>query len=111
MSNWEGPYIIIEKLSDLTYRIKWEKKRQPKIVNVNRLWAYHGPGDFTWTRTQPSEAATGSTSNISEPDNNLAVEDESTDQLPAPQPTTDLDINLRRSNRNRKLPLRYRDSQ
>jgi len=47
-SPWEGPYAIVERLSDVTYRIKGRRRANLKIVHVNRLWRYHGPGNYTW---------------------------------------------------------------
>ncbi|KAG7164363.1 hypothetical protein Hamer_G003541 [Homarus americanus] len=32
----------------LTYRIRGRRKAQPKLVHVNRLWQFHGPGQYTW---------------------------------------------------------------
>ncbi|KAG7157489.1 hypothetical protein Hamer_G005932 [Homarus americanus] len=47
-SPWEGPYMAVERLSDVTYRIKGGRKAQPKVVHANRLWQYHGTGQYTW---------------------------------------------------------------
>ncbi|KAG7176718.1 hypothetical protein Hamer_G015547 [Homarus americanus] len=47
-SPWEGPYTVVERLSDVTYRIKGRRKAQSVVVHVNRLWQYHGPGQYTW---------------------------------------------------------------
>ncbi|KAG7168408.1 hypothetical protein Hamer_G002442 [Homarus americanus] len=47
-SPWKGPYSVLKRLSDVTYRIKERRKAQPKVVLVNRLWQYHGPGQYTW---------------------------------------------------------------
>ncbi|KAG7164273.1 hypothetical protein Hamer_G003421 [Homarus americanus] len=44
---WEGPYTVVERLSDVTYRIIGRRKAQPKVVHVNRLWQYHEPGQYT----------------------------------------------------------------
>ncbi|KAG7178169.1 putative pol Retrovirus-related Pol polyprotein from transposon-like 20 [Homarus americanus] len=44
----EGPYTVVEHLSDVTYRSKGGRKAQQKVVHFNRLWQYHGPGQYTW---------------------------------------------------------------
>ncbi|KAG7157139.1 hypothetical protein Hamer_G028989, partial [Homarus americanus] len=48
-SPWEGPYTVVE-------RLRRKRKAQPKVVHVNRLWQYHGPGQYTWEdcEEQPS---------------------------------------------------------
>ncbi|KAG7153758.1 hypothetical protein Hamer_G009438 [Homarus americanus] len=44
----EGPYTVVERDSSVTYRIMGRRKAQPKVVHANRLWQYHGPGQYTW---------------------------------------------------------------
>ncbi|KAG7164371.1 hypothetical protein Hamer_G003553 [Homarus americanus] len=46
-SPWEGPNTVVECHSDVTYRIRGRRKAQPKVVHVNHLWQYHGPGQCT----------------------------------------------------------------
>lgn len=47
-SPWEGPYFIVERVSEVTYRIRRGTRGRPKVVHVDRLWRYHGPGRYTW---------------------------------------------------------------
>ena len=47
MSDWDGPYEVIHRLSDVTYRIKKGTRAKPKVVHANRLWKCHDPS-FTW---------------------------------------------------------------
>ena len=52
-SDWEGLYVIVDCLSDVTYRIRFggntSTRRNPqKVVHVNRLWKHEGPAHFTW---------------------------------------------------------------
>ena len=47
-SPWEGPYIVLEKLSAVTYRIRQQGRRKVKVVHVDRLSKYRGTGHFTW---------------------------------------------------------------
>lgn len=39
---WEGPYQVIQILSDIVYAIKLSKHTKPKIVHHDRLKAYFG---------------------------------------------------------------------
>ncbi|KAG7176885.1 hypothetical protein Hamer_G000082 [Homarus americanus] len=58
-SPWEGPYTVVERLSDVTYRIRGRRKAQPKVVHVSRLWQYHGPGQYTWEDAEEQSPTTG----------------------------------------------------
>ena len=49
-SDWEGPFVIVNRLSDVTYRIKGDGRSKPKIVHFNRLWKMHEATNFTWLR-------------------------------------------------------------
>jgi len=48
MRPWEGPYIVENRLSDVTFRIRATPRAKAKVVHANRLWKFHGPGDFSW---------------------------------------------------------------
>lgn len=37
---WEGPFVVLDKISDLTYRIQNEANKKISIVHVNRLVPY-----------------------------------------------------------------------
>ena len=41
-NKWKGPYLIISKLSDVTYRIQESPKGKPKIIHSDRLKPYTG---------------------------------------------------------------------
>ena len=34
---WRGPYIVLEKLSDLNYKVKAEGAKRSDVVNVDRM--------------------------------------------------------------------------
>ena len=53
MSDWEGPYEVMHRLSDVTYRIRKTARGKAKVVHANRLWRYHVP-DFSWESTSES---------------------------------------------------------
>ena len=63
MSDWEGPYEVTDRLSDVTYRIRRPTRGKAKVVHINRLWRYHTPV-FSWesnsmgTREGPPPAPT-----------------------------------------------------
>lgn len=56
LSPWEGPFVVEERLSAVTFRIRAGQRAKSKVVHANRLWLYHGPGQFSWT--DPVDAAT-----------------------------------------------------
>ncbi|KAJ8703953.1 hypothetical protein PYW07_013247 [Mythimna separata] len=41
-ARWEGPYTVIKRINDVTYRIKKGLRGKPKVVHVDRLAPYHG---------------------------------------------------------------------
>lgn len=47
-SPWEGPYTVVSRLSDETYRIKRGRRRKSKTGHVKRLWRNHGRSRYTW---------------------------------------------------------------
>ena len=48
---WEGPFKIIQKISDLVFKIQKNKKASCKIVHFNRLKPYTGKVS-SWYKTQ-----------------------------------------------------------
>ncbi|KAK4309250.1 hypothetical protein Pmani_007956 [Petrolisthes manimaculis] len=53
-SSWEGPYHVQEVMSDVTYRIRRGQNRS-RVVHVDRLWRYFGPGHYSWGNGQGEE--------------------------------------------------------
>ena len=49
MSPWEGPYMVIERLSAVTYRIQRAPGTAFKVVHVNRLWKAASSPRFSWS--------------------------------------------------------------
>ena len=47
---WDGPYIVKDKLSDVTYRIKKSQRSKPKVVHHDRLKLYTKGGNSVVTR-------------------------------------------------------------
>ena len=52
-SHWEGPYTVIDRLSDVTYRIQRTGGGPMKVVHYNRLWKHKGRPHFSWNSTPP----------------------------------------------------------
>ncbi len=52
----------MERLNDVTYRIKRGERTKPKVVHVSRLWKYHGRGQYTWNEVhqEPDIGESGS---------------------------------------------------
>ena len=48
MLPWEGPYLIVTELSDVTCRIQKTARSKPKVVHVDRLKLYEGPKLKGW---------------------------------------------------------------
>ena len=45
---WEGPWLIVKKLSDVTVRIQLRRGAKPKVVHVDRLKPYEGEHREPW---------------------------------------------------------------
>ena len=69
-SPWEGPYVVEKVISDVTFRIRQGPRRRALVVHADRLWRYHGPGNFSW-----GEQASHLSSDDEEEDHGL-VDDE-----------------------------------
>jgi transposase InsO family protein len=48
---YEGPYLIIQKLNDLDYRVQLNARGKNKIVHHNRLKPYQGDTYLPWARS------------------------------------------------------------
>ena len=55
---WDGPYLVLERLSDAVYRIQQSEKSIPKVVHFDRIKKYLGPKVADWLagkeQTQPN---------------------------------------------------------
>ena len=45
---WEGPYLLVSVLSDVTYRIKRNRRAKPKVIHADRLKLYLGRALESW---------------------------------------------------------------
>ena len=46
--SWEGPFLVIKRLSDVTYRIQRSPRAKRKVVHFDRLKPYHGTNGVNW---------------------------------------------------------------
>lgn len=65
--HWTGPWIIIEKLSDILFRIKFSKNSVPVIVHGDNLKPYLGQRVIDWFEP-PNAESTGNSHDIDFPD-------------------------------------------
>ena len=47
---WEGPFLVIKRISDVTYRIQKNRKSKMKVVHFDRLKPYRGRALESWVR-------------------------------------------------------------
>ena len=40
--NWDGPYVVMNRINDIVVRIRKSLRANPKVVHVNRLKPYNG---------------------------------------------------------------------
>ena len=45
---WEGPYLVVSVLSDVTYRIQRSRRAKPKVIHAGRIKPYLGPALKSW---------------------------------------------------------------
>ena len=50
---WEGPYVVVERLNDVVYRIQRGPRAKPKVVHRDRLWQYRGDACADWFNEPP----------------------------------------------------------
>ncbi|XP_038047629.1 uncharacterized protein LOC119721735 [Patiria miniata] len=55
MCRWEGPYLILGKLSDVTYRIQQKSGGKMKVVHSDRLKPYEGKPLKPWAKSSQEE--------------------------------------------------------
>ena len=73
---WDGPYKIMSKLSDVTYRIQRSRRSKPKIVHFDRTKPYEGPVPEDWMDDLVQEDVTPEGPSGSQiPDPRLIVEE------------------------------------
>ena len=92
---WEGPYVVVERLNDVVYRIQRGPRAKPKVVHRDRLWQYRGDACADWFNEPPE----GQGADL--------PEGASTRQE-VPEDTTRSNAASRRTRRRRREPPRFR---
>ena len=114
---WEGPYLVLKRLSDVVVRIQRSKSSKMRVVHVDRLKPYQGRPIETWNRSEesPVEALGGDEQGTGKEDSldvesNSGVEDtHHSDSVPHPvQGDMESSRVKRYPRREHRLPLRYR---
>lgn len=59
---WEGPYVVVERLNDVVYRIQRGPRAKPKVAHRHRLWQYRADACAHWF----NEPAEGQGANLPE---------------------------------------------
>ena len=56
---YEGPFVVVQKLNDLDYKIQRELNGRKRVVHHNRLKPYGGAIRFKWASTAVKRASRG----------------------------------------------------
>ena len=56
-SSWDGPYLLVKKLSAVTYRIQKNPQAACKVVHFNRLWKVGVSPSFSWEENSDADVA------------------------------------------------------
>ena len=68
-NRWDGPYKIITRLSDVTYRIQLTPRSKLKIVHFDRLKPYEGPTPEAWKSHETHSDDEGNRTDTSDTEN------------------------------------------
>ena len=102
-NRWEGPFKVITRLSDVTYRIQLTPRSKPKIVHFDRLKPFEGPNPASWPELDdtnlPDLPAEDSSNHSGDED-----EDGSVDAGQAEVPPLDEELSRRYPSRSRRPP-------
>ena len=67
---WDGPYLVVDRISDVTYRIQKGPKTKPKVVHFDRLKLYQGDNFPTWHIRKEDKL------NVPDNENEVNIEDQ-----------------------------------
>jgi len=106
---WTGPWQIIEIKSHVVVRIKHIKTRKTQTVHVDRLIPCRSPNiqDSAPDSTQTLSLGSSVDSTPNQSQSGVRENAGSTPQNSTPSPLSQPTLSLRRSNRNRRRPLKY----
>lgn len=103
---WTGPWRITEAKSHMVMRIKHTKTGKKQTVHVDRLIpcrSANSSESITVTEYTPNVSQSGVTENF-------CSTTQTSNPSPLPEPSIQPTVSLRRSNRNRRRPLKYMSS-
>eukprot|EP00057_Strongylocentrotus_purpuratus_P013800 XP_011668274.1 PREDICTED: uncharacterized protein LOC105440150 [Strongylocentrotus purpuratus] len=111
---WEGPYLLIRQLSDVTCRIQAKRNGKMKVVHVDRLKPYKGEPLQSWLEASESRDAHGNeqeapcqlTQHMDIEDLNREDSQPVTPPVPAPRKVP-VPPPRRNPSRKRNEPIRY----
>ena len=117
---WKGPYVVIDRINDVVYRIRQGPRSKPSVVHKDRLKPYHGTIDETWLPTHdlvPDRTDLTAQEDIqtsAQADTGEPTEDHATPQAQRNESTRTpyqdamrLNPDVRRGSRRRQPPFRY----
>lgn len=58
-SPYEGPYVVLHKMSDLVYEIQYDPQRPPRVTNHNKLKPYEGSVHYKWAKNAVAKRQDG----------------------------------------------------
>ena len=67
MRHFDGPYLVVKRMSDVLYRIQKGSKTKPKVVHHDRLKAYHGPNVPDWLSKSSASKEAGAPRDTEDP--------------------------------------------
>ncbi len=75
---YDGPYLVIQKLSDLDYRIQRELNGEKRLTHHDKLKPYNGQLTFKWAKAALKKAGTPSKANVRpyDPDSSSSSSDD-----------------------------------
>ena len=50
---WEVLYVVLDRISDVVYRIQRGSRARPNVVHRNRMWIFCGTTRAYWLKDQP----------------------------------------------------------
>ena len=110
---WEGPYQVVSRLSDVTYRIQRSPRSKMRVVHFDRLKLYNGLELPEAWRTQPADTTEEVTTvRVPEVENDGQPTQASTEARvepgsPSPEDSSNTDVNNSRYPRRQRKPPDY----
>ena len=99
---WDGPYLIVNKLSDALFRIQRSQRANCKIVHYNRLKLYTGTRSPWISRVEPALELVNEDSELSE---EVARQDFSCDSSDSEEEVKDQAVITQNAELGNKIPI------